>query len=90
MGKRRKSLTTVLDQSDGLNEEKFYRFFNIKRISDRTGINLDKLYNNLKDFYRSIQNSEVDKKKIADVLKPQVKQMFAWLGYDVEFTKQGK
>jgi hypothetical protein len=81
----KKNLSTILEESDGLDEQKFNRFFNIKKLSDVTGINRDKIYNNLRGDYHSIK--EEDRRKMVEVLKPNVVTMFEWLGYEVIFKK---
>lgn len=82
---KNKGLAALLDQpADTV--DKFYKFFNFKRVIDRTGIQQDKLYNNLKNEYHSL--TDEDKKNIASVLMPPIKQLFKMLGYAVEFTRK--
>lgn len=65
--------------------ESFHKFFNLKRIADTTGINLDKIYNNMNELYNSL--SKEDRKRIADALAPNVVKLFSKLGYDVVIKK---
>jgi hypothetical protein len=80
-----KGLAAILDlPKDG--GDKFYKFFNFKRVIDQTGIQQDKLYNNLKNEYHSL--TDEDKKNIANVLMPPIKQLIKMLGYAVEFNRK--
>lgn len=69
-------------KSEGL---EFWSLFKFHKISEVTGIQRDKLYNNLKGYYDSLNST--DKKTIFDLLAPHVKKLFEYLGYSVEFTK---
>lgn len=69
-------------------DDKYYKLFNFKKISDATGIQPDKLYNKLKKHYDS-WNDE-DRKKIADVISPAVKKLFDQLGFDFILTRKKK
>jgi hypothetical protein len=73
-----------------VNEGKFnaHKYFNMKLVSTITGINQDKIYNNLKGEYDSF--TDQDKKQIAAALIPAVKSFFKLLGYAVEFTASNK
>ncbi len=63
----------------------FYKFFNFKKIADEAKIQPDKLYNNFKGFYNSMQDG--DKERVAGVLIPRVKELFKYLGYSITITK---
>lgn len=64
----------------------FAKYFNLKLISDKTGINKDKLYNNFKDQYNQGTLSDEDKRKIIAVLKPASEEMFKKLGENITFN----
>lgn len=63
----------------------YFKFFNLKKISDELGIQPDKLYNNFRDTYNSLNE---DKERIATLMIPQVTQFFDKLGFNVRFTKK--
>jgi hypothetical protein len=65
--------------------DKFFKFFNLKKVSDITGIQPDKIYNNMREDYDSL--TPADCKQIAEVLKPNVVKLFQKLGYKVTFSK---
>ncbi len=67
-------------------ETPFQKFFNMKRVADVTGIHPDKIYNNFKGSYASIDDD--NRAQIAKVMIPQVKQLFEFLGYKVDFKKE--
>ena len=66
--------------------DKPYRYVNFKKVIDETGLNQDKVYNNLKDEYDSL--TPADKKKIIDVLFPNLKQVFNNFGYELELRQR--
>lgn len=63
-----------------------HKFFNMKKVIDLSGINQDKVYNNLKGEYNSLSPEE--KNKMASILTAPVKSFFKNLGYACEITKQ--
>jgi hypothetical protein len=75
----------TLEKPEEQTESKFYKFFNFKKVADAAGIQPDKLYNNFKGFYASMQTD--DKDSVAKVLIPQVKALFKYLGYNVAIQK---
>lgn len=82
----RPSLRDLLKNVDQMDRP--YKFINFKRVIDATGLNQDKVYNNLKGEYHSLTSEERD--KIADVLIPNLKKVFETLGYVVRFEKLKK
>jgi len=62
-----------------------YKFINFKKVIDQTGLNQDKVYNNLKGEYNSFTDEDV--KKIVSVLVPNITEVFKTLGYAVRFEK---
>ena len=66
--------------------DKPYKYVNFKKVIDETGLNQDKVYNNLKDEYDSL--TPADKKKIIDVLFPNLKQVFNNFGYELELRQR--
>lgn len=66
----------------------YYKFFNLKKICEEIGFQTDKMYNNLRGKYNSFK--QADKNRIANVLKPNVIEMFSVLGYDVVITRKAK
>lgn len=61
----------------------WWKFFQFNKISDGTGINRHKLYNNIKGSYSSL--TPEDKGAIANLMIPKVQQFFERLGYQVTF-----
>lgn len=66
-------------------KDQFFRYFNIKKISDQTGIQPDKIYNNLKQFYDSL--TPEDKRVIVKLMSPKVIEFFSVMGYEVDIKK---
>lgn len=66
--------------------ETYYKFINLKRISDKLKIHPDKLYNNFKSLYNSLDDK--DCANIARLMIPQVTKFFDRLGYSVTFSKK--
>lgn len=66
-------------------DEDFQKYFNINLLSRETGIQSDKIYNNLKGHYNSF--NETDRKEIVNELSPRVKKLFERLGYKVVISK---
>jgi hypothetical protein len=64
----------------------FYKFFNLKKVSDLTQIQPDKIYNNMRGDYNSL--SAADTSSIAKILIPNVKKFFERLGYEVTFKSK--
>jgi hypothetical protein len=64
----------------------YYKFINLKRISDKLKIHPDKLYNNFKSLYNSLDAK--DCVNIARLMIPQVTRFFDRIGYDVTFKKR--
>lgn len=62
----------------------FHKYFNLKKISESTGIQPDKLYNKFNGRYDSWSDKDI--KAIADVLKPAVKEIFKELDINVTFS----
>lgn len=63
----------------------FYKFFNLKKVSESLEIQHDKVYNNFKGRYASF--SDADKKNIALLMSPQVEKLFKHLGYSVSISR---
>lgn len=63
----------------------WWKFFQFNKISEGTGINRFKLYNNIKGTYSSLTPD--DKKAIADLMAPHVISFFERLGYIVRINK---
>lgn len=61
--------------------KEFFKYFNLKRISDKLKIHPDKLYNNFKGLYNSLSKKECD--NIAKLLTPQVESFFDRIGYTI-------
>jgi hypothetical protein len=72
-------------EAAGKVENPFYKFLNVNRISDATGINSDKIYNNMKGFYDSLGPKE--KKVIATTLFGHVQTFFKKLGYTISIAR---
>lgn len=66
-------------------ENDFFKFFNLKKISDCLVIHPDKMYNNFKGLYHSLSPNDCD--NIAILLMPQVEKFFDRIGYTVSFKK---
>lgn len=64
----------------------YFKYFNVNQICLATGIRREKLYNNFKGRYDSLDQSDYD--KIFKFLKPIVTLFFDRLGYTVGFTKK--
>ena len=62
-----------------------YKYFNLKAVIDDVGIQADKVYNNFKGLYNSLNDS--DRKRIATVLMGPTSEVFARLGIEVKFSK---
>jgi hypothetical protein len=62
-----------------------HKYINFKRVIDDTGIQQDKVYNNLKGEYHSFTPEE--NKKIFEALSTSVKEVFKNLGYAVNFSR---
>lgn len=65
--------------------DKPYKIINFKKVIDETGLNQDKVYNNLKGEYSSFTDEDI--KKIVNVLVPKLTDVFKTLGYDLRFEK---
>jgi len=70
---------------NGLQADKPYKIINFKKVIDETGLNQDKVYNNLKGEYNSF--TEEDIKKIVGALVPRITEVFKSLGYVIRFEK---
>lgn len=66
--------------------DKPYKYVNFKKVIDETGLNQDKVYNNLKGEYSSLTPADI--KKIIDVLVPNLKQVFNNFGYELELRQR--
>jgi hypothetical protein len=66
-------------------EEEYWKIINLKRVSDTTGINRDKLYNNFRGLYSSLTPD--DNKKVVDTITPGFKKILKRLGYAVKIEK---
>lgn len=66
-------------------DEQPHKFINWKKVSDETGINQDKLYNNVKGQYHSLSAADCD--KIADVLGTNLREVFKYLGHELKVTR---
>lgn len=66
-------------------DDKAYKIINFKKVIDETGLNQDKVYNNLKGEYHSFTDEDI--KKIVSVLVPNITEVFKTLGYAVRFEK---
>lgn len=65
--------------------DKPYKFINWKKVSDETGINQDKLYNNVKGEYHSL--SPADCEKISGTVTANLSEVFRYLGYEISVKK---
>jgi hypothetical protein len=77
--------STTLIKPDGLQSDQAHKYFNLQRIISDTGIQNDKLYNNMKGAYNSLTKDE--RKQIATCLMGPVKNIFERLGMVVSFSK---
>jgi hypothetical protein len=77
---------TSLKSADNKKAPEFAKFFNFKKLADVTKIHPDKIYNNFKGFYHSLD--ETDKTSIAKALKPRVEELFKFLGYSIKIEKE--
>lgn len=68
--------------------QEYYKFFNLKKLSDILKIQPDKLYNNFKALYFSLSPKECE--NIVSVLRPQCEKFFSRLGYSIRITKSKK
>lgn len=68
-----------------MKEPDFYKYFNLKKVSDKLKIQYDKVNNNFKARYDSFSDS--DRNNIARLMIPQVEKFFARLGYSIAVTK---
>jgi hypothetical protein len=64
----------------------YFKFFNLKKISDKLKIQPDKLYNNFKGLYDSL--SPKDCENIANLMIPHTEKLFERIGYSVTFKKR--
>lgn len=64
-----------------------YKFFALHKISMELEIKKDKLYNNFKGRYDSLDG---DAKRVAEFMMPKVKEFFERLGYAASFKKLPK
>lgn len=76
-----------LPNSEEITVPDSHKFFNLQRIVSSTGIQQDKIYNNMKGHYDSLSAEE--KKRIATVLMIPIRDMFKRLGMGVKFHKLG-
>ena len=65
--------------------DKAYKIINFKKVIDETGLNQDKVYNNLKGEYNSFNEDDI--KKIVNALVPKLTDVFKTLGYAIRFEK---
>lgn len=80
-----RGLAALLEDKPRGNEDMPHKFINFKKIIDLTGINQDKLYNNLKGEYSSLTDEEI--KKIVDVLFPKLVRVFKRFGYILDLKR---
>lgn len=66
----------------------FYKFINVSRVAEVTNINSDKIYNNMKGFYDSMEPGE--KQAIVETLVPNISKFFEKLGYTVSFKRASR
>lgn len=62
----------------------YYKYFGLHKISMDLEIKKDKLYNNFKGRYNSLDG---DARRVAEFMMPKVKQLFERLGYAVSFKR---
>jgi hypothetical protein len=82
---KKTGLAALLDRKTDAGDQ-FYKFFNLKKVSDLTRIQPDKIYNNMRGDYNSLSSS--DTSSIAKILIPNVKKFFERLGYEVTFKSK--
>lgn len=62
-----------------------HKYFNLQKVIEQTRLNSDKVYNNFKGLYSSLNDEE--RKQIATCLMGPTKAMFERLGMSVSFSK---